>query len=187
MSGTGVLTGNVKDSYTEVGIDGATISNGMGVNTLSVNGEYMMVVPSAIWDFTATADDYDSQTLKKVTIIGAEVIWKNFSLIDYNLDQDKDGVMDYQDNCPTISNQNQENNDGDATGDACDEDDDNDGMTDDWEKLYNGPDPLVPDAEADPDNDGWSNIMEYNRNTDPDDPNSHPTRALPWLPLLLED
>ena len=35
-----------------------------------------------------------------------------------------------QDNCPDVSNSNQEDTDGDAMGDNCDNDDDNDGRYD---------------------------------------------------------
>jgi len=35
-------------------------------------------------------------------------------------DQDSDGVIDSQDNCPTTANASQANCDGDGTGDACD-------------------------------------------------------------------
>ncbi|MBI5549483.1 MAG: hypothetical protein HY901_36820 [Deltaproteobacteria bacterium] len=36
------------------------------------------------------------------------------------LDQDKDGIVNAQDNCPLAANPGQENADGDAAGDACD-------------------------------------------------------------------
>jgi len=49
----------------------------------------------------------------------------------YPCDQDGDGVLDDDDNCPTVANGGQENCDGDADGDACDADDDNDGTDDD--------------------------------------------------------
>ena len=37
------------------------------------------------------------------------------------------GTLDGADNCPLTANADQANNDGDAMGDLCDDDDDNDG------------------------------------------------------------
>jgi hypothetical protein len=45
-------------------------------------------------------------------------------------DADVDGVADGADNCPTVANGDQANYDGDSLGDACDPDDDNDGVPD---------------------------------------------------------
>jgi hypothetical protein len=45
-------------------------------------------------------------------------------------DGDGDGVVDPSDNCPTVTNANQTNADGDSMGDACDPNDDNDMLAD---------------------------------------------------------
>ena len=58
-----------------------------------------------------------------------------------SIDSDSDSVGDNADNCPSLSNSDQINWDGDAEGNACDSDDDNDGFTDE-EELADGTDPL---------------------------------------------
>ncbi|MYF31588.1 MAG: HYR domain-containing protein [Gammaproteobacteria bacterium] len=47
-----------------------------------------------------------------------------------NIDGDGDGVMDDEDNCPNIANEDQTDTDSDGDGDACDDDDDDDGVAD---------------------------------------------------------
>jgi len=110
-------------------------------------------------------------------------------LDDYTMDTDQDGIRDAIDNCKLIPNPGQNNYDGDGAGDACDPDDDNDGMPDSYE-LMKGFNPFNPsDASDDADGDGYSNLDEYKARTDPRDPESIPkakARFLPWLPLLLE-
>ena len=111
-------------------------------------------------------------------------------------DSDQDGTPDCNDNCPDDSNKTEPgicgcgtpdtDSDQDGTPDCIDTDDDGDGMPDTWEDKY-GLNPLVDDANEDPDEDGFTNVIEYKRGTDPQDPSSHPTMAMPWLPLLLGD
>ena len=82
-------------------------------------------------------------------------------------DGDGDGVPDSIDNCPGIANPLQENNDGDTGGDVCDDDDDNDGLTDFEEKNFDGDPAYNPETDtnpllADTDGDGISDFDEVN-------------------------
>ncbi|PIB27222.1 hypothetical protein BFP77_12830 [Maribacter sp. 4U21] len=47
-----------------------------------------------------------------------------------NEDDDNDGILDVDDNCPLTPNPNQLDSDGDGIGNLCDDDDDNDGIPD---------------------------------------------------------
>ncbi len=85
-------------------------------------------------------------------------------------DSDKDGVLDVEDNCPALANEEQSDLDGDGAGDACDPDDDGDGIADDQDNC-----PLISNnsqadldgdgqgAPCDPDDDG-DNILDVDDN-----------------------
>ncbi|MCK5923500.1 MAG: thrombospondin type 3 repeat-containing protein, partial [Methylococcales bacterium] len=90
------------------------------------------------------------------------------------LDTDRDRIGDNADNCPLVPNKTQINTDSDNQGNACDDDDDNDGMTDRWEYLH-GFNPLSDEIrdEGDFDGDGYSDADEFKAGTDPKDPDSH--------------
>ncbi len=92
-------------------------------------------------------------------------------------DTDGDGVPDTSDNCPFVANANQADNDLDSLGDACDPDDDNDGLSDVDEIGIYGTDPFLVDT----DGDGFSDFDEVNGGTDPLDPASFPMPAVPAL------
>jgi len=82
------------------------------------------------------------------------------------LDDDNDNIPDDQDAFPLDSNES-EDTDGDGVGNNTDLDDDGDGILDSWEFQY-GLDPLdSSDAGLDSDNDGETNLVEFNNNGDP--------------------
>lgn len=70
-----------------------------------------------------------------------------------NPDGDGDGANDSVDNCPQISNPTQGNVDGDAYGDACDDNIDGDSLSNAAESTL-GTDPYNPDTDADLHRDG---------------------------------
>ncbi len=63
-------------------------------------------------------------------------------------DTDRDGIADEKDNCSIVANSNQKDTDGDGKGDLCDDDIDNDGLTNEQERKL-GTDPYKPDTDGD--------------------------------------
>ncbi|MBF0621525.1 MAG: thrombospondin type 3 repeat-containing protein [Magnetococcales bacterium] len=89
--------------------------------------------------------------------------------IDFTIsaDRDRDGLLDTEDNCPNDSNTDQSDLDLDGQGDMCDEDDDNDGMSDAFEILYNLNPLSNGDSDEDHDQDGLSNLEEAQIGSNP--------------------
>ena len=80
--------------------------------------------------------------LKRTVFVLALLVVSTTSLLAQ--DADLDLVADAVDNCPTVANPDQANYDNDLQGDACDDDDDNDGVLDIYdERPYSDIRPYV--------------------------------------------
>jgi len=77
------------------------------------------------------------------------------------VDADGDGVQDLVDNCPLTPSGSQVDTDGDDQGDACDDDDDGDGIPDSIEgSTDTDSDGMIDSLDVDSDNDGVLDSVE---------------------------
>jgi hypothetical protein len=116
----------------------------------NTNGILNNLEPETTYYIAATA--YDTQ--HNESGFSAQVVYTVPSA-----DTDADGVTDDEDAFPADPQETRDT-DRDGVGDNTDEDDDDDGMPDDWESVY-GLNPYVNDASKDLDGDGISNLIEY--------------------------
>jgi hypothetical protein len=79
-TGTGVVAGGLTDRVTGRDISGAIVFNDLDVQTMSVNGEYMMVTPVGIFSVTAVKDGYANKSMGNVRVYGGDVSWANMSM-----------------------------------------------------------------------------------------------------------
>ena len=188
------------------GLDGVRVEPDSGAYyavTGEAGGYAIPVASAATWLVTFSEGDLGLESYVRSVTLGSESV-----LLDFNLnDRDSDGVDNAVDNCPDTYNPGQANHDNDALGDDCDDDDDNDGtldgsdafpfnpdetldtdsdgMGDNFETTYSFSISDPSDAAEDADDDGWSNLKEFQRGTNPRDPESPGFHPLPWLILLL--
>ncbi|MDA0925881.1 MAG: thrombospondin type 3 repeat-containing protein, partial [archaeon] len=144
-AGTKSTTGTSSSSWI-ASLDADAIMGGLtatgGWSWLDVTGSNALEVG---WDIAVNSSDIVAVVGSFVGPAGSNTITKGTNSVSstggwdafvwavnpaLKADSDNDGIPDYTDNCPTDSNPMQENTDGDAQGDACDVDDDNDGITD---------------------------------------------------------
>jgi len=79
-TGTGVIAGVLRDQVSGRDINGATVFNDLGVKTLTMDGEYMMVTPVGDFSVTAVKDGYANQSMLNVTVYGGDVSWVDMSM-----------------------------------------------------------------------------------------------------------
>ncbi len=119
----------------------------------------------------------------------------SLTVTDDEDDDDGDNIPDRLDNCPLNANTDQSDFEGDGLGDVCDNDDDGDGLSDNYE-LANGLNPLNSfDQQADPDGDGFTNLQEFEFGSNPqlfdDDKNNNGIpdsfeQAMKAIPAIIE-
>ncbi len=74
-TGTGVLAGEVHSMTDGRALDGATVYTDGGFKTVSINGDFMMVTPTGIFDITSVAEQHANATMNNVEIYGGDITW----------------------------------------------------------------------------------------------------------------
>ncbi len=180
---------NTNLAYQLTVVDPDDSNNGSSL-LFSLSGQPPGMLISNTGLLTWTPDESSPQT-NNITITvsdggedGAQAATQNF-LLTVVFDIDQDGVENSMDNCESIPNADQANNDGDDFGDVCDFDDDNDGMSDVYE-IANGFDPTNPaDGAEDADGDGLSNLEEFQQGSNPFGDDNPPRITLPLNNLWI--
>ncbi len=124
--------------------------NSINYNIIPGQGYFEVGTHEVIW---SSVDIWDPEGVltyrgtQTVTLLDPEGLC-DFCPNDPDNDIDGDEICGDIDNCPAVSNPDQADNDLDNLGDACDPDDDNDGLTDEQEAAA-GTDPFNHDTDGD--------------------------------------
>ncbi|MBW1884545.1 MAG: hypothetical protein JRJ58_13500, partial [Deltaproteobacteria bacterium] len=109
------------------------------------------------------------------------------------INADRDLFLDGNDNCAGVANDDQNDNEADGLGDACDQDDDNDAVLDLYETntgvfvsaTDTGSAPFLADTDGDGFDDGFEVAAGTNPNNAASFPGSVPGLSGGWLVALL--
>ena len=148
-------------------ITAAQVNNGStdncGITTLVVTPSTFTCANIGPNTVTLTATDASGNATSVTAIVTVSFDFTTTSDNDLDgapdncdTDDDNDGILDVNDNCPLQANANQADNDNDGIGNACDNDDDNDFVLDGYDNcpfIYNP-------SQQDVDNDGVGDICD---------------------------
>jgi gliding motility-associated-like protein len=152
------------DSFGEVSIDVSMIENGSsdncGVASVSIDITNFNCLNEGLNNVVLTVTDVNGNVNSAIYIVTVLNIFGDNDLDgikdNCDVDDDNDGVIDIEDNCPLTYNPDQADNDNDALGDLCDDDDDNDGIDDVDDNC-----PLTYNPyQEDRDNDGLGDVCD---------------------------
>jgi hypothetical protein len=171
---SGWIKGYIYDTATDEAIGDAAVKVNNENTSFLPNGYYLGTFPAGTYTVTGEALGYISAIYSGVVIYEGDITTKNIGLApaEDEIDSDGDGYPDDSDAFPYDENEWMDS-DGDGIGNNTDPDDDNDGMTDEWEEKY-GLNPVENDAAEDLDGDDYSNLQEYLSGTEPNNINSVP-------------
>ena len=170
------LASDLSDGAIDGQVKGETVTHLAVVADVAVSvavDPATLIVPGSITDDNpngVSVGDIEQQLIAEVASTGAKVADTSAlapggsAIVDPVVaqpapNQDDDTHLDIADNCPLVTNEDQLDTDGDGPGNACDSDDDNDGVADVSDAL-----PLDATETVDTDGDGIGN----NADTDDD-------------------
>ncbi len=165
------LSSNIYDA---IWVDGKIVSITFGEPQIQFWGDDFELLSQLPFSNSESARLFNlngSFLLSRITATRPDIsVFSETSIID----TDEDGMHDLEDNCFLVENPNQQNYDNDALGDACDADDDNDGLPDSIEIEFGLDSTDETDAGGDIDGDGFSNRVEVLVSSDFTNSNSKP-------------